>query len=55
MSDKEKLAALKKTRDEAIQAAETASFEYARECDAGRERERAFDIYENIRISKRVG
>jgi hypothetical protein len=48
------LTSLKRTRDELIQAAEKAAYAYARECEVGKERIRAFEIHENIRNAGRV-
>ena len=38
----------------AVSAAEKAWYEYAGMCEVGPERCRAFDIYENIRVARRV-
>lgn len=37
-----------------LRAAERLMYRYAGECDVGRERERAFDVYANIRTATRV-
>jgi hypothetical protein len=53
-SEAEKLAALKKVRNEAMEAAEKAAYAYFRECYMGLEREKASEIYENLRNAGRV-
>ena len=49
------LAELKADVQKKIRAAEQAAYKYACECDVGRDRERAFDVYENVRTAMRVG
>lgn len=53
-TQEQKLARLKEARNTAMRAAEKAAHEYARECDLGNERNKAFDIYENLRNAGRV-
>lgn len=50
----EKLSDLKTKRDEAIRHAEQAAYAYCCEVELGTEREKAFEIYENIRTVGRV-
>lgn len=51
----EKLEQMRQARNSAIAVAEKASYEYFCACDLGRERERASDVYENVRTALRVG
>lgn len=50
----QKLADLKKSRNEAMTKATEAAYAYFSECDLGTEREKAHDIYENLRTAGRV-
>lgn len=50
-SDLEKL---REERNKLIRDAEQAAHHYACQCEFGKEREKAFEIYENIRTSQRV-
>lgn len=50
----EQLNSLKSDRNRLMREAEQAAYRYACECDVGREREKAFEIYENIRTAGRV-
>lgn len=53
-TQEQKLARLKVARNVAMREAEKAAHEYARECDLGNERNKAFEIYDNIRLAGRV-
>jgi hypothetical protein len=53
-SEAEKLAAARKEAHDALTAAERAWYAYAGLCDVGPDRTRAFDVYENIRNSRRL-
>lgn len=46
---------LKQALLDAIKTAERAAYQYAVCCPLGEERERAFEVYENIRTAIRVG
>lgn len=50
----QKLADLKKARNELITKATEAAYAYFCECEVGIEREKAHDIYENLRCAGRV-
>jgi hypothetical protein len=50
----EALQELKDKRNQLMREAEKAAYEYFCECDVGREREKAHEIYENIRTAGRV-
>ena len=50
----QKLARLKKERDELMRAAEKAAHAYFVECEVGAERIAASDIYDNLRNAGRV-
>jgi hypothetical protein len=54
MTEEEVIAALKKRRNELLKDAASVAYEYAAACDLGTEREKAFEIYENIRNAGRV-
>lgn len=45
---------LKEKALDAINKAEKAIYEYAKSCDIGEERIKAFQVYENIRLSTRI-
>jgi hypothetical protein len=45
---------LQRVTMEAIRSAEQAAYAWACSCDEGPERNRAFEIYENVRTSTRV-
>lgn len=50
----EQLDALRVKRNEMMRAAEKAAYEYFCACEVGREREKASDIYDNLRNAGRV-
>lgn len=50
----EKLAAARAAAHRALDAAEKAWYEYAGLIDVGGERERAFEVYQNVRQARRV-
>lgn len=50
----DELEALKAERNRLWEATMKAAYTYAVECDIGREREKAFEIYENLRTAGRV-
>lgn len=50
----EKLAELKRKRDELMRQAERAAYEYFCECEIGNERIKAHDIYDNLLNAGRV-
>jgi len=50
----EQLKALKAKRDGLMREAEQAAYAYFCECEIGTEREKAHDIYENLRLAGRV-
>jgi hypothetical protein len=52
--NKDQLETLKLRRNEAIKVAEKIAHEYFCECEVGRERELASNVYENVRCSLRV-
>lgn len=52
--DNQSLQELKAKRDKLMREAEKAAYEYFCECDVGHEREKASEIYENIRTAGRV-
>jgi len=45
---------LREERNKLIRDAEQAAHYYACQCEIGREREKAFEIYENLRTAQRV-
>lgn len=45
---------LKRKRDVLMREAEQAAYEYFKECEVGEEREKAHDVYENLRTAGRV-
>jgi hypothetical protein len=51
---KETLDEKKINRNKLMNETEKVAYDYACACDIGDERERAFEIYENIRIAGRV-
>lgn len=53
MSEQE-LKALKDKRNQLMREAEKAAYEYFCECEVGVEREKAHDVYENLRTAGRV-
>lgn len=50
-----RIAALRRTANAAADAAEKAWHELAAALDVGPERSRAFEVYENLRLSRCVG
>ncbi len=52
--DAEKLNDLKLTRNKAIRKAEEEAYKYFQECELGDERNKAGEIYENLRIAARI-
>lgn len=55
MIDIESLSKLREEMQEAHRAAESAAHKYAIACPLGAAREKAFEIFENIRVATRVG
>lgn len=53
-TEAEKLAAAKSAAHRALDAAEKAWYEYAGLCDVGPDRIRAFDVYQNVRMARRL-
>lgn len=53
-TDAQKVAAARAAAHRALDAAEKAWYEYAGLIDVGDERTRAFDVYQNVRQSRRV-
>lgn len=51
----DELIALKNDAQVKLRAAEKAWHTYAINVDVGRERERAFEIYDNVRTASRIG
>lgn len=54
MMGEQELKALKDKRNALMREAEKAAYEYFCACDVGREREKACEIYENVRTAGRV-
>lgn len=50
----EDLQKLKAERNRLMQEAVSAAYKYCCECEVGREREKAFEIYDNLRNAGRV-
>lgn len=50
----EELQQLKDRRNQLMREAEKVAYAYFCECDVGREREKAHEIYENLRLAGRV-
>ena len=54
MTDEQKLCSAKEAAHGALDAASAAWYTYAGMCDVGPERERAFEVYDNVRMARRV-
>lgn len=54
ITNEERLSRLKKTALDKLREAEIAMHDYARECDVGDERTKAFEVYERIRTATRL-
>lgn len=55
ISEEQKLTNLRSAAIDKLRDAEKAAYAYFCACPVGRERERAADVYENIRTAARVG
>lgn len=54
-AEEQRISALRKSAHAAADAAEKAWYELAGELDVGPDRTRAFEVYQNLRLARRVG